>query len=175
MVTLAQARAVVAAVPDPELPVLTLGDLGIVREVRQRADGGFEVVVTPTYSGCPAMDAIREDIGRALPGAVVTTVLSPPWSTDWITDEGREKLREHGISPPGRLRGRGTVALELSERGAVALELSEWGAVALELSARCPRCGSPETRLVSRYGSTACKALYTCRVCLEPFDHFKEI
>ncbi|MFI6534232.1 1,2-phenylacetyl-CoA epoxidase subunit PaaD [Nonomuraea sp. NPDC050547] len=155
MVTLAQARAVVAAVPDPELPVLTLGDLGIVREVRQGADGGFEVVVTPTYSGCPAMDAIREDIGRALPGAVVTTVLSPPWSTDWITDEGREKLREHGISPPGRPGAR--------------------GAVALELSARCPRCGSPETRLVSRYGSTACKALYTCRVCLEPFDHFKEI
>ncbi|MEV4891952.1 1,2-phenylacetyl-CoA epoxidase subunit PaaD [Nonomuraea sp. NPDC055795] len=155
MVTLAQARAVVAAVPDPELPVLTLGDLGIVREVRQGTDGGFEVVVTPTYSGCPAMDAIRDDIGRALPGAVVTTVLSPPWSTDWITDEGREKLREHGISPPGHLRGR--------------------GAVALELSARCPRCGSPETRLVSRYGSTACKALYTCRVCLEPFDHFKEI
>ncbi|MBB5083103.1 1,2-phenylacetyl-CoA epoxidase subunit PaaD [Nonomuraea endophytica] len=155
MVTLAQARAVVSAVPDPELPVLTLGDLGIVREVRQGADGGFEVVVTPTYSGCPAMDAIREDIGRALPGAVVTTVLSPAWSTDWITDEGREKLREHGISPPGHLRDRGPVALELS--------------------ARCPRCGSPETRLVSRYGSTACKALYTCRVCLEPFDHFKEI
>ncbi|MFI9554382.1 1,2-phenylacetyl-CoA epoxidase subunit PaaD [Nonomuraea endophytica] len=155
MVTLAQAKVVVNAVPDPELPVLTLGDLGIVREVRQGADGGFEVVVTPTYSGCPAMDAIREDIGRALPGAVVTTVLSPPWSTDWITDEGREKLREHGISPPGHLRKRGPVALVLS--------------------ARCPRCGSPETRLVSRYGSTACKALYTCRVCLEPFDHFKEI
>ncbi|MFI6292119.1 1,2-phenylacetyl-CoA epoxidase subunit PaaD [Nonomuraea sp. NPDC050790] len=153
--TLAQARAVVAAVPDPELPVLTLGDLGIVREVKQRAGGGFEVVVTPTYSGCPAMDAIREDIGRALPGAVVTTVLSPPWSTDWITDEGRAKLREHGISPPSRTGGHGPVGLVLS--------------------VRCPRCGSPRTRQVSRYGSTACKALYTCRACLEPFDHFKEI
>lgn len=150
MVTVDEARALAAAVPDPELPVVTLGDLGIVRDVVRTDDGGIEVVITPTYSGCPAMDAIRDDIRRAVPGATVTTVLSPPWSTDWITDEGKEKLREHGISPPGR-------------------------AVALTLSPRCPRCGSLNSRLISRYGSTACKALYACAECLEPFDHFKEI
>nr|WP_246266855.1 1,2-phenylacetyl-CoA epoxidase subunit PaaD [Nonomuraea typhae] len=151
--SLEEARALAAAVPDPELPVLTLGDLGIVREVRRDAGGGLEVVITPTYSGCPAMDAIREDIGKALPGARVVTVLAPPWSTDWITDEGRRKLREHGLSPPRRTDG----------------------PVALTLGVRCPRCGSPRTRLVSRYGSTACKAMYACQECLEPFDHFKEI
>ncbi|WP_084957760.1 1,2-phenylacetyl-CoA epoxidase subunit PaaD [Thermoactinospora rubra] len=150
MVTLEEARAIAAAVPDPELPVLTLGDLGILRDVVRREDGGIEVVITPTYSGCPAMDAIRDDLRRALPGASVRTVLSPPWTTDWITEEGRAKLREHGISPPGR-------------------------AVALTLSPRCPRCRSPRTRLVSRYGSTACKALFTCTDCLEPFEHVKEI
>ncbi|MFI6496594.1 1,2-phenylacetyl-CoA epoxidase subunit PaaD [Nonomuraea typhae] len=153
MVTPEEARALAAAVPDPELPVLTLGDLGIVREVRQDPGGALEVVITPTYSGCPAMDAIRDDIRKALPGARVVTVLSPPWSTDWITDEGRRKLREHGLSPPRRTDG----------------------PVALTLGVRCPRCGSPRTRLVSRYGSTACKAMYACRECLEPFDHFKEI
>ncbi|MEU6710198.1 1,2-phenylacetyl-CoA epoxidase subunit PaaD [Nonomuraea sp. NPDC046802] len=145
-----RARAVAAAIPDPELPVVTLGDLGILRDVRHTPDGGIEVLITPTYSGCPAMDAIRDDLRRALPGVTVTTVLSPPWTTDWITEEGRRKLREHGISPPGR-------------------------AVMVALTVRCPRCGSPRTRLVSRYSSTACKAHYVCRECLEPFDHVKEI
>ncbi|WP_327090923.1 phenylacetate-CoA oxygenase subunit PaaJ [Nonomuraea sp. NBC_01738] len=151
------ARRRAAAVPDPELPVVTLGDLGVIRDVRER-DGGLEVVITPTYSGCPAMDAIRADIERAVPGATVTTVLAPAWSTDWITDEGREKLRVHGISPPRRLQ-----------------RAPGEGPVALELTARCPRCGSTRARLVSRYGSTSCKALFTCQDCLEPFDHFKEI
>ncbi|MEV0620672.1 1,2-phenylacetyl-CoA epoxidase subunit PaaD [Nonomuraea sp. NPDC050404] len=152
MVTLEEARAVAAAVPDPELPMVTLGDLGILREVRHAPGGGIEVVITPTYSGCPAMDAIRDDLRRALPGAVVTTVLSPPWTTDWITEEGRGKLREHGISPPGRA-----------------------AAVPVTLGVRCPQCGSPGTRLVSRYGSTACKAHYACSDCLEPFEHLKEL
>lgn len=147
--SLAEARAVAAAVPDPELPMLTLGDLGILREVTRRADGGVEVVITPTYSGCPAMDAIRDDLRRALPGVSVRTVLAPPWSSEWITERGRRKLAEHGISPPGR-------------------------ALTLQLNPRCPRCASPRTRLVSRYGSTACKALFACRDCLEPFDHVKE-
>ncbi|MEV0583550.1 1,2-phenylacetyl-CoA epoxidase subunit PaaD [Nonomuraea sp. NPDC050310] len=148
-VSLEEARAAAAAVPDPELPMLTLGDLGILRDVVRRADGGVEVVITPTYSGCPAMDAIREDIQRVLPGVSVRTVLAPPWTTDWITDEGRRKLAEHGISPPGRTP-------------------------VLQLNPRCPRCRSPRTRLVSRYGSTSCKAMFACRDCLEPFDHFKE-
>jgi ring-1,2-phenylacetyl-CoA epoxidase subunit PaaD len=149
-VRLEEARRLAGEVPDPELPVVTIADLGILRDVRERPGGGFEVTITPTYSGCPAMDAIRDDIRRVLPGATVTTVLSPPWSSDWITEEGRRKLREHGISPPG-------------------------AAVSLTLSARCPRCGSLRTRLVSRYGSTACKALFACADCLEPFDHVKEI
>ncbi|NRQ35078.1 phenylacetate-CoA oxygenase subunit PaaJ [Nonomuraea sp. NN258] len=149
----AEIRAVAAAVPDPELPVVTLGDLGILRDVRRTGDGGIEVVITPTYSGCPAMDAIRDDLRRALPGVSVVTVLSPPWTTDWITEEGRRKLREHGISPPG----------------------PTGGPVALTLAPACPRCGSLRTRLVSRYGSTACQAHFACRDCLEPFDHVKEI
>ncbi|MEU8245036.1 1,2-phenylacetyl-CoA epoxidase subunit PaaD [Nonomuraea sp. NPDC048916] len=151
--TLDEARAVAAAVPDPELPLVTLGDLGILRDVRRRADGGLEVVITPTYSGCPAMDVIRDDLRRALPGVTVTTVLAPPWTTDWITDEGRAKLLEHGISPPAR----------------------RTGPVPVTLGVRCPRCRSPRTRLVSGYGSTACKAMYACSDCLEPFDHVKEI
>ncbi|MER6946276.1 1,2-phenylacetyl-CoA epoxidase subunit PaaD [Nonomuraea sp. NPDC000554] len=155
--TLDEARAVAAGVPDPELPVVTLADLGILRDVLPRDDGGVEVVITPTYSGCPAMDAIRDDIRRALPGATVTTVLSPPWTTDWITEEGRAKLREHGVSPPGRV-----VSLAPPTRAEPA-------------GVCCPRCGSGRVRLVSRYGSTACKALYTCAACLEPFDHVKEI
>lgn len=146
-----EARRLASAVLDPELPVITIADLGILRDVLLRDDGGIEVVITPTYSGCPAMDAIRDDIAAAVPGASVRTVLSPPWTTDWITEEGREKLREHGISPPG--------------------------SATLRLSApvRCPRCDSLRTREVSRFGSTACKALYTCTECLEPFDHVKEL
>ncbi|MGW0806291.1 1,2-phenylacetyl-CoA epoxidase subunit PaaD [Nonomuraea sp. NPDC002799] len=161
MVTLDEARVVAAAVPDPELPVVSLGDLGILRDVRHTADGGIEVLITPTYSGCPAMDAIRDDLRRALPGVLVTTVWSPPWTTDWITEEGRRKLREHGVSPPGRI-----LAAAPAPGG---------GPVPVALSARCPLCGSPRTRLVSRFASTACTAHYTCGDCLEPFDHVKEI
>lgn len=156
--TAAEVREVVAAVPDPELPVITIADLGVLRDVTVREDGHVLVEITPTYSGCPAMDAIRADIldrlrERGWTDAEVRLVLAPAWTTDWITPAGREALREFGIAPPG-------------PRG---------GAVPLTLTVRCPRCGSPDTREVSRFGSTACKSLWTCRACLEPFDHVKAL
>jgi ring-1,2-phenylacetyl-CoA epoxidase subunit PaaD len=155
--TLAAARAVVAAVPDPELPVVTIEDLGVLRDVRVDDRGRVVVEITPTYSGCPAMDAIRDDVLARLrehghDDAEVRLVLAPAWTTDWITAGGRAALRKHGIAPPHRA-----------------------GPVALTLSVRCPRCGSPDTREVSRFGSTACKSLWTCRACLEPFDHVKAL
>jgi ring-1,2-phenylacetyl-CoA epoxidase subunit PaaD len=148
----------VAAVPDPELPMLTIADLGILRDVR--VDGRHvEVTITPTYSGCPAMDAIRADIATALDGYGVTvhTVLSPPWTTDWITPAGRAALAEHGIAPPGP-RPAGPVLIPL-----------------LPTPPRCPRCGSTSTREVSRFGSTACRSLHACTACGEPFDAVKAI
>jgi ring-1,2-phenylacetyl-CoA epoxidase subunit PaaD len=156
--TAAEVREVVAAVPDPELPVITIADLGVLRDVTVREDGHVLVEITPTYSGCPAMDAIRADIldrlrERGWTDAEVRLVLAPAWTTDWITPAGREALREFGIAPPG-------------PRG---------GAVLLTLTVRCPRCGSPDTREVSRFGSTACKSLWTCQACLEPFDHVKAL
>lgn len=146
-----------AAVTDPEVPVLTIEDLGVLRGVRF-VDGSPVVDITPTYSGCPAVDAIRDDIvavlgERGYPGARVDVVLSPAWTTDWMSDAGRRKLVEHGIAPPGRRAG---------------------GVVALGLGVRCPRCGSLHTRELARFGSTSCKALYVCQRCREPFDHFKE-
>jgi ring-1,2-phenylacetyl-CoA epoxidase subunit PaaD len=154
------ARAVVAEVADPELPVLTIDDLGILRDVTVDASGHVTVTVTPTYSGCPAMDSIRADIVSALTdngfGDVsVQVVLAPAWTTDWMTDSGRRKLLEYGIAPPQpRPDGR---------------------AVGVSLSPRCPRCGSPDTRELSRFGSTSCKSLWACSACKEPFDHFKAI
>ncbi|WP_420161899.1 1,2-phenylacetyl-CoA epoxidase subunit PaaD [Nocardiopsis sp. CNT-189] len=158
---MAEIERIAASVPDPEMPMLTLEDLGILRAVRWGADGRPVVEVTPTYSGCPAMDAIREDVRGRLAahghtGAEVRTVLSPPWSTDLITEEGRRKLAEHGIAPP---TGRAPAA----------------GAVMVPLSVRCPRCGSTRTRELSRFGSTACRALRVCDACREPFDHVKPL
>ena len=149
-----EARARVAAVPDPELPMVTIEDLGILRGVRVE-DGAVHVTITPTYAGCPAMDAIRADIEAALPGeqVVVHTVLAPAWSTDDLTEVGRRKLAEAGIAPPGGSRGSTT---------------------GLVLAVRCPQCGSPDTRELSRFGSTACKALWVCNACAEPFDSFKK-
>ncbi|MGH9039439.1 MAG: 1,2-phenylacetyl-CoA epoxidase subunit PaaD [Acidimicrobiia bacterium] len=152
-------RAALAEVVDPEIPVLTIEDLGVLRDVAVGDDGRVEVVITPTYSGCPAMDTIREDVERVLAengwaGARVRTVLAPAWTTDWMTDAGRRKLAEAGIAPPGGGPQAGVVAVEL---------------------VRCPQCGSADTRLVSRFGSTACKAMRVCNRCLEPFDHFKRI
>lgn len=153
----ADARAVVGAVPDPELPVVTIADLGVLRDVRVEADDHVVVEITPTYSGCPAMDAIRADVTARLrelgyDDVEVRLVLAPAWSSDWITPRGRDALREFGIAPPNPA-----------------------GPVAVALTVRCPRCGSPDTRELSRFGSTACKSLWACRACLEPFDHVKAI
>jgi ring-1,2-phenylacetyl-CoA epoxidase subunit PaaD len=146
-----------AAVLDPEVPVLTIDDLGVLRDVTVDESGRVDVAITPTYSGCPAMDAIRDDVVSALNAdgfddVSVHMVLSPAWSTDWMSDDGRRKLREFGIAPP-------------QQRGA--------GPVAVTLSVRCPQCGSPDTSELSRFGSTACKSLWVCQACREPFDHFK--
>ncbi|MHA6803535.1 1,2-phenylacetyl-CoA epoxidase subunit PaaD [Salinifilum ghardaiensis] len=161
------ARSVAEAVTDPELPMLTLADLGVLRAVELAADGTVVVTLTPTYSGCPALAEMRADVHRRLTGAgfadvEVRTVLDPPWTTDWISAEGRRKLAEHGIAPPGSApaHGSGPVPLTLGPpRRAVT----------------CPRCGSRETEELSRFGSTACKALRRCRSCAEPFEHFKEL
>ncbi len=154
-----------AAVVDPEIPVLTIADLGVLRDVRETGDGSVEVTITPTYSGCPAMDTIRRDVGAALRGAgyreiSVRTVLSPAWTTDWMSAAGRRKLTDYGIAPPARAGQRPGPAA---------------GPVPIGLTARCPRCGSPDTRELSRFGSTACKALWQCRACQEPFDSFKAL
>ncbi len=154
-----EAWRIAAAVPDPEVPVLTIEDLGVLRAVEVDGDA-VRVDITPTYSGCPAMDTIRDDVVLALTAAGYATVdvrlvLSPAWTTDWMSDAGKQKLRDYGIAPP-------------SGRAAVPS-----GPIRLALSVRCPRCGSLDTREVSRFGSTSCKALYECRACLEPFDHFK--
>lgn len=148
---LGRIRALVADVADPEIPVLTIEDLGILRDVALE-DQRVVVTITPTYSGCPAMDAIRSDIGERLrshgaPEVEVRTVLSPAWSTDWMSEAGREKLRRYGIAPPGPQL--------------------------LAIGVCCPRCGSLDTRESSRFGATACQAQYVCQSCLEPFDHFK--
>jgi ring-1,2-phenylacetyl-CoA epoxidase subunit PaaD len=165
--TLDVLRDVVGRVPDPEIPVLTIADLGVLRDVSVDRDGHIDVTITPTYSGCPAMDAIRADVQRVLAehgyrDATVRTVLAPAWTTDWITEAGRRALAEYGIAPPGT-RAKATPS------GPVFVRLDRPEQV------RCPRCGSPDTREVSRFGSTACKALRTCNACAEPFDHFKAI
>ncbi|APH44357.1 phenylacetate-CoA oxygenase subunit PaaJ [Microbacterium sp. 1.5R] len=150
---------IAAAVADPEVPVLTIEDLGVLRAVTVDGDV-VRVDITPTYSGCPAMDTIRDDVILALTAAgysrvEVRLVLSPAWTTDWMSDAGRQKLAEYGIAPP---TGRSAISS---------------GPIRLAISVRCPRCGSLDTREVSRFGSTSCKALFECRACLEPFDHFK--
>ncbi|GAA2794201.1 1,2-phenylacetyl-CoA epoxidase subunit PaaD [Saccharopolyspora taberi] len=163
----ARAREVARTVPDPELPVLTLADLGVLRDVELSDDGGVVVSITPTYSGCPAMAEMRADLRRRLHAAgfaevEVRTVLHPAWSTDWISEEGRRKLADYGIAPPGSApkAASGPVPLALSPPPA-------WVA--------CPRCGSADTEEVSRFSATACKALRRCRACSEPFEHIKEI
>ncbi|MER6142199.1 1,2-phenylacetyl-CoA epoxidase subunit PaaD [Streptomyces sparsogenes] len=153
-------RELAGAVPDPELPMVTLAELGVLRALRVMAPGRVEVELTPTYTGCPALESMAADVERVLhdegiPDVTVRTVLSPPWTTDAISAEGRRKLAESGIAPPGP-RGAG-------------------GPVAVDLAVRCPHCGSTDTKLLSRFSSTACKALRRCEACCEPFDHFKEL
>ena len=160
-------RAVAETVVDPELPVLTLADLGVLRDVWTEDDGGVVVEITPTYSGCPAMGVMRADLVHALHDAGfdrvdVRTVLAPAWSTDWISADGRRKLAEAGIAPPG--------AAPVRHAGPVPLQLGP-----SRRSAACPLCGSPDTEEVSEFGATACTALRRCRECQEPFEHVKEI
>jgi ring-1,2-phenylacetyl-CoA epoxidase subunit PaaD len=157
----ARASAAAGAVLDPEVPVLTIADLGVLRDVTVDAAGRVVVTVTPTYSGCPAMDVIRRDVEDAVhaagfPDVEVRTVLSPAWTTDWMTEVGRQALSDYGIAPPQH-------------------RSSTTGPRLVSLSVRCPQCGSPDTREQSRFGSTACKSLWACNSCLEPFDHFKAI
>ena len=147
----------IAGIPDPEIPVITIEDLGILREVKVTTDK-IIISITPTYSGCPAMNAIEKDIKEILNRFDVgpfeiKTVFSPVWTTDWISDEAKEKLRVYGISPP--------------EKSSNDIN------VLLNRQLHCPRCNSTNTELISQFGSTACKALYKCKDCLEPFDHFK--
>ncbi|GAA3548958.1 1,2-phenylacetyl-CoA epoxidase subunit PaaD [Streptomyces osmaniensis] len=160
-----RARHIAATVPDPELPMLTLADLGVLRDVALTEDGTVVASLTPTYSGCPAMAEMRADVAARLRDAgyarvEIRTVLDPPWTSDWITPAGRRKLTEHGIAPPGPAPRGGPVALVLSPtRHAVT----------------CPRCGSGDTEETSRFAATSCKALWRCRACRELFEYVKEI
>ena len=154
-----RAWAAAATVEDPEVPALTIEDLGVLRAVREDERGAIVATITPTYNGCPAMDMIAVNVELALNKAGfdavrVERVLAPAWTTDWMTPEGREKLRAYGIAPPKP--GAGRAAL-FGENETIA----------------CPLCGSPDTEKLSEFGSTACKALYRCRQCREPFDYFK--
>jgi ring-1,2-phenylacetyl-CoA epoxidase subunit PaaD len=153
-----RAREAVEQVCDPEIPVLTIVDLGVLRSIDLGADGAVDVAITPTYSGCPAMDVIGFEVRAALMkagigNARVRQVLSPAWTTDWMSEAGKTKLRAYGIAPP---------AARASRR-----------ALFGEESIACPHCGSQDTEKVSEFGSTACKALWRCTACREPFDYFK--
>lgn len=161
-----RARAAAATVTDPEMPMLTLDDLGVIRRMDVVGDA-VTVTITPTYSGCPALEIMSDDLRTALTGAgfarvEVRTALAPPWSTDWISDEGRRKLAEHGIAPPARVgpRGAGPVPLMLTAPAQLV---------------GCPRCGAPATEEISRFGPTACTSLRRCPACREPFEHMKEL
>lgn len=153
----AQIMDLLSKVKDPEIPVLTVEDLGIIRSVEISADK-VQVTITPTYSGCPAMDVIEKEILAAFRNedikAEVLTILSPPWTTDWISENGKKKLLEVGIVPP--------------QGSASKLSLLED-----EQPLTCPKCGSTNTQVISQFGSTACKALHKCNDCLDPFEYFK--
>lgn len=181
--SLAHARMLVAEIPDPEIPAVTLADLGILRST-ELDDDFLVVTLTPTYSGCPATEAIKADVRSVLTKAGyaknrVQIALSPAWTTDWITDEGREKLRQYGIAPPNK------AAVNSEDRclvstGRSSIRLlsanSEFTPIVFQAPDRgiqCPQCSSKNTEKLSQFGSTPCKALYRCIACREPFDYFK--
>lgn len=147
--------SLLSQIPDPEIPVINIVELGIVRDAKFLDKNSVQIIITPTYSACPAMYNIEEDIIKLFKekgiSAKVTTQMFPIWTTDWITDEAREKLREYGITPP--------------EKGSDKDHLN--------IPKKCPRCGSENTTQISRFGSTLCKASYQCNDCREPFDYFK--
>ncbi|MGL4637726.1 MAG: 1,2-phenylacetyl-CoA epoxidase subunit PaaD [Beijerinckiaceae bacterium] len=156
---LAAVRKAVSSVCDPEIPVLTLDDLGVIRSVTQADDGNIEVTITPTYSGCPAMKTMELDLMVALaaagyPDARIITVLSPAWTTDWMSEAGRRKLLDYGIAPPAAKASRRALFGDAPQ-------------------VSCPQCGSDKTTEISAFGSTACKSLWRCEACREPFDAFK--
>ena len=160
-----RAWATLDQVPDPEVPALSVRDLGIVREVNEQGEA-LEIVLTPTYSGCPATEVIERSVLDAIEAAGlgparVRLQRAPAWTTDWISADGRRKLREYGIAPPGPVAAEGAVPIRIVGRRAEAVA--------------CPRCGSPRTERLSAFGSTACKALYRCLACREPFEHFKPL
>jgi ring-1,2-phenylacetyl-CoA epoxidase subunit PaaD len=162
-----QAWQVLHNVPDPEVPAISLCDLGIVRDVCAHEDGRLEIVLTPTYSGCPATEVIENDALAALDAAglgpaYVTLRRAPAWTTDWISAAGREKLRAYGIAPPGPVAAGEAVPMRFVPRQQ-------------QPSVPCPHCASARTERLSAFGSTACKALYRCLACHEPFEHFKPI
>lgn len=155
-----QLRSLINNIPDPEVPVITIADLGIVRDVKWNADE-VEVIITPTYSGCPAMDMISMQIRMLLlehgfSKHKITTVLSPAWTTDWMSEEGKQKLKAYGIAPPNAKQ-----------------QVCRNDLFAPNESVQCPHCNSYHTHRVSEFGSTACKSLYQCDECKEPFDYFK--
>jgi ring-1,2-phenylacetyl-CoA epoxidase subunit PaaD len=170
------ARHIAEQVPDPELPMLTLADLGVLRGVDMGPDGTVVASLTPTYSGCPAMAEMRSDVAARLREAgfarvEIRTVLDPPWTTDWITPAGARKLAEHGIAPPDAApRHTPGTQVPPARPGRVPLVLT-----GIRRAVACPRCGSPETEETSRFSATSCKALWRCRACREPFEYLKEI
>lgn len=152
--------ALLSEIPDPEIPVISITDLGVIRDITVKSDTSIELDITPTYSGCPAMQQIDADVRKRLSAEGFTdikinTVYSPPWTTDWINDAAKSRLREYGIAPPEH-----------------STQDKSW-LTGREKVIACPRCRSTHTRLISQFGSTACKALYQCQECLEPFDYFK--
>jgi ring-1,2-phenylacetyl-CoA epoxidase subunit PaaD len=162
----ARVWALLEPLTDPEIPVITLRELGILREVRDSADGSdLQVVITPTYSGCPAMGQIEDDVKAALNAhgiaAQVITQLSPVWTTDWMVPAAKEKLRAYGIAPPHACEAQTSSVVQFAARTPHAMSVA------------CPQCGSVNTTETSHFGSTACKAMYKCLDCLEPFDYFK--
>ena len=159
-ISVEEVRAWLETVKDPEIPVLSVIDLGIVRDIRL-IEGGVEVIITPTYNGCPAMDVISTQIRlclleKGIKEVIITRQLSPAWTTDWMSEEGREKLHQYGIAPP------------LPKQ-----QVCDPKLFAADEAVPCPHCGSWHTRRISEFGSTACKALYQCEDCREPFDYFK--